>query len=107
MRPPPRGPTRPPPRSTRARGGVPGAPRAGRDPAPGPGAPPPGGPAPPLPPLDPGQRRLLDAIERGRGTLAELATTMEEARAASRSLSQLELLGLVRRGFGGRYVRRP
>jgi DNA processing protein len=64
-------------------------------------------PDPPLPPLDPGQRRLLDAIERGRGTLAELATTMEEARAASRSLSQLELLGLVRRGFGGRYVRCP
>jgi DNA processing protein len=64
-------------------------------------------PDPPLPPLDPAQRRLLDAIERGRGTLAELATTMEEARAASRSLSQLELLGLVRRGFGGRYVRCP
>ena len=64
-------------------------------------------PAPPLPPLDPVQRRLLDAIERGRGTLAELATTMDEARAASRALSQLELLGLVRRGFGGRYVRCP
>jgi DNA processing protein len=64
-------------------------------------------PDPPLPPLDPAQRRLLDAIERGRGTLAELATTMEEARAASRSLSQLELLGLVRRGFGGRYMRCP
>jgi DNA processing protein len=64
-------------------------------------------PDPPLPPLEPAQRRLLDAIERGRGTLAELATTMDEARAASRSLSQLELLGLVRRGFGGRYVRCP
>jgi len=62
-------------------------------------------PEPPLPPLDPVQRRLLEAIERGRGTLAELATTMEEARAASRALSQLELLGLIRRGFGGRYVR--
>jgi DNA processing protein len=60
---------------------------------------------PPLPPLDPVQRRLLEAIERGRGTLAELATTMEEAGAASRALSQLELLGLIRRGFGGRYVR--
>jgi DNA processing protein len=62
-------------------------------------------PEPPLPPLDPVQRRLLEAIERGRGTLAELATTMEEARTASRALSQLELLGLIRRGFGGRYVR--
>jgi len=64
-------------------------------------------PQPPLPPLDPAQRRLLDAIERGHGTIAELATTMDEARAASRALSQLELLGLVRRGFGGRYVRCP
>jgi len=59
----------------------------------------------PLPPLQPAQRRLLDAVERGRGTVAELASTMEEARAASRTLSELELLGLVRRGFGGRYVR--
>jgi DNA processing protein len=59
----------------------------------------------PLVPLDPAQRRVLDAIERGQGTLAELARTMEEAQAASRTLSELELLGLVRRGFGGRYVR--
>jgi DNA processing protein len=69
--------------------------------------------APPVPeavavtPLDPAQRRVLDAIERGGGTLAELASTMDEARAASRTLSELELLGLVRRGFGGRYVRCP
>ena len=66
-------------------------------------------PAPPEPapvtPLDPAQRRVLDAIERGQGTLAELASTMSEAQAASRTLSELELLGLVRRGFGGRYVR--
>jgi DNA processing protein len=62
-------------------------------------------PPPPLTPLDPAQRRVLDAIERGGGTLAELASTMDEARAASRTLSELELLGLVRRGFGGRYVR--
>jgi DNA processing protein len=72
-----------------------------------------GADAPPLPPpapvapLDPAQRRVLDAIERGDGTLAELASTMDEARAASRTLSELELLGLVRRGFGGRYVRCP
>ena len=70
-----------------------------------------GADAPPLPepaplvPLDPAQRRVLDAIERGQGTLAELARTMEEAQAASRTLSELELLGLVRRGFGGRYLR--
>ena len=30
---------------------------------------------------------------------------MEEAQAASRTLSELELLGLVRREFGGGYVR--
>ena len=62
-------------------------------------------PPPSVTPLDPAQRRVLDAIERGDGTLAELATTMDEAQAASRTLSELELLGLVRRGFGGRYVR--
>ena len=72
-----------------------------------------GADAPPVPvpapvtPLDPAQRRVLDAIERGGGTLAELASTMDEAQAASRTLSELELLGLVRRGFGGRYVRCP
>jgi DNA processing protein len=60
---------------------------------------------PPLPPLEPAQRRLLEQVERGHGTVAELARTMEEAQAASRTLSELELLGLVRREFGGRYVR--
>ncbi len=62
-------------------------------------------PAAPLPPLEPSQRRLLDQVERGLGTVAELAHTMEEAQHASRTLSELELLGLVRREFGGRYVR--
>ena len=59
----------------------------------------------PLPPLDPAQRRLLERVERGQGTVAELARTMDEAQHASRTLSELELLGLVRREFGGRYVR--
>jgi DNA processing protein len=59
----------------------------------------------PLPPLDAAQRRLLEQVERGHGTVAELASTMEEAQQASRTLSELELLGLVRREFGGRYVR--
>jgi DNA processing protein len=58
-----------------------------------------------LPPLDPAQRRLLEQVERGHGTVAELARTMEEAQQASRTLSELELLGLIRREFGGRYVR--
>ena len=47
----------------------------------------------------------LEQVERGHGTVAELARTMEEAQEASRTLSELELLGLVRREFGGRYVR--
>jgi DNA processing protein len=60
---------------------------------------------PPLPPLSPAQRVLLEQVERGQGSVAELARTMEEAQHASRTLSELELLGLVRREFGGRYVR--
>src|SRR5215210_3783501 len=59
----------------------------------------------PLPYLDAAQRRTLAAVERGHGTVAELARTMDEAGAVSRTLSELELLGLVRREFGGRYVR--
>ena len=66
------------------------------------------GPDPALDPaaaLDPSLRRLLEAVGEGRGTLAALAVTVEEAEAALRGLSELELRGLVRRGFGGRYVR--
>lgn len=65
-------------------------------------------PAPTMPdPLlgEPHLRALLAAIEDGRGTLAELAATPEQAAAALRGLTELELRGLVRRGFGGRYVR--
>ncbi|CAA9496923.1 MAG: Rossmann fold nucleotide-binding protein Smf possibly involved in DNA uptake [uncultured Solirubrobacteraceae bacterium] len=56
-------------------------------------------------PLEPELRRLLDAVEQGGGSLAALASTPEEANAAIRGLTELELRGLVRRGFGGRYVR--
>lgn len=66
-------------------------------------------PAPVLPDpvegLAPALRRLLDAVEDGRGTLGALAGTPEEAAAALRGLTELELRGLVRREFGGRYVR--
>jgi DNA processing protein len=55
--------------------------------------------------LDPPLRRLLESVGEGRGTLAALAGTVDEAEAALRGLSELELRGLVRRGFGGRYVR--
>jgi DNA processing protein len=55
--------------------------------------------------LDASLRRLLEAVEEGRGTVAEVAQSVAEAEAALRGFSELELLGLVRRRFGGRYVR--
>ena len=61
--------------------------------------------APTAEPLEPRLRALLDAVERGNGSVAALATTPEAARAAARGLTELELRGLVRRDFGGRYVR--
>jgi DNA processing protein len=57
------------------------------------------------PPLDPPLARLLAAIEDGRGTLGELAETAAEARTALGGLGELERLGLVRRGFAGRWER--
>jgi DNA processing protein len=60
---------------------------------------------PPAVPIEPRLRRLLDAIERGHGSLAELATDPDEAQQTLQDLTDLELRGLVRREFGGRYVR--
>jgi len=62
-------------------------------------------PPPPAIPLEPRLRRLLDQIERGGGSLAELATDPDAVRGVLADLTDLELRGLVRRGFGGRYVR--
>ena len=56
-------------------------------------------------PLEPRLRRLRDAIERGHGSLAELAGDADESRQILEDLTDLELRGLVRREFGGRYVR--
>jgi DNA processing protein len=61
--------------------------------------------APPALPIEPRLRRLLDAIERGHGSLAELTTDPEATRQVLQDLTGLELRGLVRREFGGRYVR--
>ncbi len=55
------------------------------------------------PDLDPALRELLDAIGAGHSTLPMLAATGLEARAVLAGLGELESLGLVRRGFGGRY----
>jgi DNA processing protein len=61
--------------------------------------------AEPAEPLEPHLRRLLRAIERGAGTPAELATDAEAFSRVLHDLTELELRGLVRRDFGGRYVR--
>jgi len=62
-------------------------------------------PAPPADPIEPRLRRLLDAVERGHGSLAELTGDPDAARQVLQDLTELELRGLVRREFGGRYVR--
>ena len=60
---------------------------------------------PPATPIEPRLRELLDAIERGHGSLAELASEPGAANRILQDLTDLELRGLVRREFGGRYVR--
>ena len=61
--------------------------------------------AAPAVPLEPQLRRLLRAIERGHGTPAELAGDAAAFGQVLHDLTELELRGLVRRDFGGRYVR--
>ena len=56
-------------------------------------------------PIEPRLRRLLDAIESGHGSLAELTSDPDATRQVLQDLTDLELRGLVRREFGGRYVR--
>ena len=58
---------------------------------------------PPPAALAPGLRRLLTAVEEGRGALGELAAGPEEARTVLAGLGELEFRGLIRRTFGGRY----
>lgn len=57
--------------------------------------------------LAPALRALLRRIEDGRDTVSSLAATPHEAQQAIAWLSELELLGFVRRGPGGHYVRVP
>lgn len=56
------------------------------------------------PPLAPLLARLLGAVEQGR-TLESLAGAGEDVGEVLAGLTELELLGLVRRGPGGSYVR--
>jgi len=53
--------------------------------------------------LDPVLRTLLRHVRDGRTTVDALALTPAEADAALVGLTELELLGLVRRGPGGTY----
>jgi DNA processing protein len=55
--------------------------------------------------LTPPLAELLAAVEDGRGTLGELVDAPEAARAALAGLGELERLGLIRRGFAGRWER--
>jgi DNA processing protein len=61
--------------------------------------------APPPVALTPPLKQLLNAVEDGRGALTELAQTPDEARVALAGLGELERLGLIRRGFAGRWER--
>jgi DNA processing protein len=55
--------------------------------------------------LAPRLAELLAAVENGHGTLGELVNEPEDARAALAGLGELERLGLIRRGFAGRWER--
>ncbi len=50
-------------------------------------------------------RALLRRVEDGRDTVSALARSPDEARHALAALTELELLGFLRRDAGGRYVR--
>jgi DNA processing protein len=62
-------------------------------------------PAAPPPALSPELRALLARVEQGEGSLAELVTNPADGFTVSRDLGELEVRGLVRRVFGGRYIR--
>jgi DNA processing protein len=51
-------------------------------------------------------RALLRRVEDGFDTVSALAATPAQAQSALAGLAELELLGFLRRGPGGRYVRR-
>jgi DNA processing protein len=61
----------------------------------------------PTPDLEPGLHRLLEAIGAGHSTMPMLAGLGIEARVVLAGLGELEAVGLIRRGFGGRYERVP
>ena len=65
----------------------------------------PTGPRPAPTGLEPRLLRLLEAVEHGSEAVDDLAADAAEVRTVLGDLTELELLGLVRRGPGGRYTR--
>jgi DNA processing protein len=57
--------------------------------------------------LAPALRALLGRVEDGHDTVSGLAASPAEAQHVLAGLAELELLGFLRRGPGGRYVRLP
>jgi predicted Rossmann fold nucleotide-binding protein DprA/Smf involved in DNA uptake len=55
--------------------------------------------------IEPRLRSLLAAVERGHATVDDLTGDLGDAGEVLGGLTELELLGLVRRAAGGRYVR--
>jgi DNA processing protein len=55
--------------------------------------------------IEPRLRSLLAAVEQGRATVDDLTGELGDAGEVLGGLTELELLGLVRRAAGGRYVR--
>jgi predicted Rossmann fold nucleotide-binding protein DprA/Smf involved in DNA uptake len=55
--------------------------------------------------LAPPLRALLGRVEDGHDTVSALAATPAQAQHVLAGLAELELLGFLRRGSGGRYVR--
>jgi DNA processing protein len=55
--------------------------------------------------LSPPLATLLAAVEDGQGSLGELVSDPADARATLAGLGELERLGLIRRGFAGRWER--
>lgn len=56
------------------------------------------------PALEPRLRTVLQAVSGGRDTVSRLAGAPDQVERALRDLTELELLGLLRRAPGGRYV---
>jgi len=56
--------------------------------------------------LDPRLQALLEAVEQGEGAADSIARDPGEVADVLAGLSELEIIGLIRRAAGGRYVRR-